>query len=202
MGADNLRPELEPWPDLALASQTLAAFLPRDEEQARAQDRILEFIGRHPEDAHRRSCVEGHLTASVLLWNSTHTKVLLHHHRKLGRWLQFGGHCDGDANLLGCAWRELVEESGIEPESISPIPVDLDIHAIPAHGEEPRHLHYDVRFLAQAGPGALAACSEESLELRWVSPTEAATLDLDDSVQRLLALKAVRTLGHRPNGNG
>ena len=202
MGADNLRPELEPWPDLALAAQTLAAFLPRDEEQARAQDRILEFIGRHPEDAHRRSCVEGHLTASVLLWNSTHTKVLLHHHRKLGRWLQFGGHCDGDANLLGCAWRELVEESGIEPESISPIPVDLDIHAIPAHGEEPRHLHYDVRFLAQAGPGALAACSEESLELRWVSPSEAATLDLDDSVQRLLGLKAVRTLGHRPDGNG
>lgn len=191
MGTGKLRPapaDLAPWPDLKQARLTLAAFLPNDEQQAQMKARMLDLIDRHPEDAHRRSCLEGHLTASVLMWDSTHAKVLLHHHRKLGLWLQFGGHCDGDANLLGCAWRELVEESGIEPEWISPIPVDLDIHPIPAHGEEPRHLHYDVRFLAQAGPGALAACSEESLELRWVSPSEAGGLDLDDSVRRLLIL--------------
>jgi len=182
--------DLAPCSDLALATRTLAAFQPRDAEQARTQEQMLDFIRQHPRDAHRRSCLEGHLTASVLLWNATRSKVLLHHHRKLQRWLQFGGHCDGDANLLGCAWRELREESGIEPEWISPAPVDLDIHTIPARAGEPRHLHYDVRFLARAGPQALPARSQESLELRWISPGEVEVLALDGSLRRLLDLEA------------
>jgi len=180
--------ELAPIPDLSRAAITLAAMQARDAEQAQIQERFLEFIAEHPHDAHLRSCVEGHLAASVLLWDSTSSKVLLHHHVKLDRWLQFGGHCDGDANLLGCAWRELLEESGIEPQWISPTPVDLDIHPIPERAGEARHLHYDVRYIARASLGAQATCSEESHELRWFSREELPALELDGSVLRLLEI--------------
>ena len=175
-------------PDLSRARATLEAYAPRDEEQARFRTDLIAWIDEHLEDAHRRSCLEGHLTASVLLVDHTRERVLLHHHRKLDRWLQFGGHCDGDANLRGVAYRELVEESGIRPAWLSEEPVDLDIHKIPARPGEPEHDHLDVRYLAVAPTGATPELSEESKALRWFTVEEAARLDLDPSLRRLMPL--------------
>lgn len=179
-------------PDLAVARRTIEAYLPGDAEQAAHRHRLLAWIDAHPGDAHRRSCLEGHLTASALLLDATRERVLLHHHAKLGRWLQFGGHCDGDANLFGCAWRETVEESGIEPAWMSPVPIDLDVHAIPARPGEPEHLHLDVRYLAVAPAGARGECSRESLELRWFAREEALALEIDASLGRLLRVGFAR----------
>lgn len=156
--------------------------------QAATRDRIVAFVRDHPEDAHERTCLEGHLTASTLMVDATRTRVLLNHHRKLDRWLQFGGHCDGDPDLRQVAWRELVEESGIEPAWMSPIPVDVDVHPIPERKAEPEHLHLDVRFLAIAPPDAHPEVSHESKEIRWVPLDEVGPLDLDASVQRLIDL--------------
>ena len=188
------RPDLEPVADLALARATLTRYVPRDESQAAVRRRILDFLDAHPVDAHRRTCLEGHLTASVLLWDADAERLLLHHHRALDRWLQLGGHCDGDANLAACAWRETVEESGIQPAWMAPDPVDLDVHLIPERPArdglpgEPAHLHLDVRYLALAPPGAEPRCSEESLAVRWFLPAEARELSLDPSLERLLPL--------------
>ncbi len=188
------RPDLEPVADLALARATLERYVARDGAQEVIRRRILDFLDAHPMDAHRRTCLAGHLTASVLMWDANHERVCLHHHLKLDRWLQLGGHCDGDANLAACAWRETLEESGIEPAWMSPDPVDLDVHVIPerpARGgapEEPAHLHLDVRYLALAPPGATPTCSEESHSVRWFLPAEALALGLDPSLTRLLAL--------------
>lgn len=179
---------LAPDPDLARARATLLAYAPRDAQQARFRERLLAWIARFPEDAHRRTCLAGHLTASALVVDAARSRVLLHHHRKLDRWLQFGGHCDGDANLFGCAWRETVEEAGLEPAWLSPDPIDLDVHTIPARGDEPEHLHLDVRYLAVAPEGAAPARSDESLELRWFTPAEVRELAIDRSVERLLDL--------------
>ena len=110
---------LESVPDLGFARNVLARYPPPDREQAETRDRILAFLEVHATDAHLRTCLEGHLTASALLVDRTHERALLTFHRKLGKWLQLGGHCDGDANLLGVAWRETVEESGIVPTSIT-----------------------------------------------------------------------------------
>ncbi|MDA1264534.1 MAG: NUDIX hydrolase [Planctomycetota bacterium] len=181
-------PDLAPEPDLAVARAIVAGYGSQDPAQLELRVRILDWIEAHPGDAHRRTCLAGHLTASTLLWDAAGERVLLHHHRKLDRWLQFGGHCDGDANLRGVAWRETVEESGIEPAWFSPGPVDLDIHPIPGRGEEPEHLHLDVRYLARAPRGAMPACSQESKELRWLRPDEARGLGVDGSVARLLDL--------------
>ncbi len=149
---------------------------------------MLEFIDAHPNDAHRRSLLEGHLTASALIVDAASERVLLTHHRKLNRWLQLGGHCDGDANLAGVALRECIEESGIEELAILERPIDLDIHSIPARPNEPVHLHFDTRFAVLAPPNSRAFASEESHELRWFTRAELDSLDTDDSVRRLVRL--------------
>lgn len=182
-------------PDLEEARRVLRAYVPAAHlpgpavaAQTATAQRILAFLDAHPQDAHRRSCLEGHLTASALLWDHACERVLLTLHAKLNRWLQFGGHCDGNANLFACAWRETEEESGITPAWMSPNPVDVDIHTIPARPGEPEHLHLDVRFLARAPRGAQEVCSSESKRLGWFTPGDAQDLDLDDSVRRLFEL--------------
>ena len=177
---------LEPCADLALARETLERYAARDAEQERYRRTIVDWIDAHPEDAHLRSCLQGHLTASVVLFDHARERTLLHHHKKLDKWLQFGGHCDGDANFRGTAWRELVEESGIEPAWLSPEPIDVDVHPIPARPGEPAHDHLDVRFVAVAPEGARERRSEESLELCWFGRRELGELELDPSLARLL----------------
>lgn len=146
---------------------------------------MLAWIERYPLDAHLRTRLEGHLTASALVVNHERTHALLTHHKKLGRWLQLGGHCDGDANLVRVALREAIEESGIADLTIDPAVIDLDIHTIPARGSEPEHLHLDVRFVVHAPRGARAIISDESHALAWVSPAELGGLNTDESVRRL-----------------
>jgi len=181
-------PALDPDPDLARAHVLLERYTPRDAQQARARERMLQFLEEHPRDAHRRELRVGHLTASALVIDARGERALLTHHRKLGRWLQLGGHCDGDANLPGTALRECLEESGIGALAILPEPVDLDIHVIPARPGEPEHEHLDTRFLVFAPPGAVESASDESHQLAWFGPSELARLDTDDSVRRLFEL--------------
>jgi 8-oxo-dGTP pyrophosphatase MutT (NUDIX family) len=177
--------ELPPDSDLALARSILQRYPTRDTEQRTTRDAMLAFIERHPLDAHLRSCVQGHLTASALVIDESRGQALLTFHKKLGRWLQLGGHCDGDANLPGAALREACEESGIEGLVIDPQPIDVDIHLIPARPGEPAHLHLDTRFFVYAPAGARETLSDESLSLRWFGPGELGPIETDASVRRL-----------------
>jgi 8-oxo-dGTP pyrophosphatase MutT (NUDIX family) len=181
-------PWLAPTDDLSRAFHLLDHYEPVDRAQEDFQRRMLDLIERHPQDAHRRTLLEGHLTASALVVDARFERALLTHHRKLGRWLQLGGHCDGDANLAHVALREATEESGIPDLAVLPTPIDLDIHAIPARGSEPEHFHYDTRFLVVAPPGAIEVLSEESHALRWLASGELASLSADASVRRLFQL--------------
>jgi 8-oxo-dGTP pyrophosphatase MutT (NUDIX family) len=176
-----------PDPDLARARQILTDYRAPDSAQEEVCARILAFIEEHPTDAHLRSCLPGHLTGSAMLMDFARERVLLTLHRKLGRWLQLGGHADGDANLLHVALREAQEESGIDSIEIDPNPLDLDIHVIPARKEVPEHLHLDVRFVAYAAEGSQEVISDESVELRWFSLQECESLDgVDESMLRAL----------------
>ena len=181
-------------PAAALARETLAACKPHSPAQAEVRARMLAFIDAHPEDAHRRELREGHLTASALVLDAGRERALLTHHRKLGRWLQLGGHCDGDPDLARVALCEAAEESGIAGLCLEGGPIDLDVHPIPARPGEPEHLHYDTRFLVLAPPGARAVASEESLELGWFGPEDLGQIETDDSVRRLFRLAFGRGL--------
>lgn len=134
-----------------------------------------------------RTSFPGHFTGSALVVNADGSQVLLHHHRKLDRWLQFGGHCDGDTNLPRVAAREALEESGIEGLILaSAKPFDLDIHEIPARAEEPVHFHYDVRYVFIAPDGAKEKRSQESHELRWFSAEELVEMPIDAGLRRMI----------------
>ena len=172
---------------LATAQAIIAGYEPSNDHQAQQQRQMLDFVAQHS-DALLRTCVPGHLTASAIVTDAARSKVLLTLHRKLGKWLQFGGHCDGDGNLLGCAWRETHEESGIIPHAISRSPIDLDVHTIPPHGNDPEHLHLDTRYWVVVPDGAEESVSAESIELGWFTPDECTRLDLDESVTRLIDL--------------
>ena len=87
-------------------------------------------------------------------------------HRKLGRWLQMGGHCElSDVSVRAAAAREAREESGIRGLNISAMPINLDRHALQCDG---RHLdHLDVQYLAIAPAAATFVANDESLRLQW-----------------------------------
>ena len=180
-------------PDLECARRILAGYEAPDAAQEELRARILAFIDEHPADAHLRSCLSGHLTGSVMLMDHAGERVLLTLHRKLGRWLQLGGHADGDANLVHVALREAEEESAIAGITIDPAPLDLDIHTIPEHKGVPEHLHLDVRFVAHAPAGAREVISEESIELGWFTLDELEGLEgVDEAMLRAARVLRVR----------
>lgn len=161
------------------------AYRPTEAGDAAAKERLERFVREHA-DCFERSLEVGHITGAAWLLNADGTRVLLTHHRKLNLWLQLGGHADGDPDVLAVALREAREESGIEAiEAVTGDIFDLDVHRIPAHDGVPAHLHYDVRFLARVtGPDSFRV-SDESHDLAWLSPSDVAALDVDESVMRM-----------------
>ena len=151
---------------------------------------ILAFVERHPDPFDRR-IAEGHLTGSAIVVSAAGDQVLLLHHRKLGRWLQPGGHAEpGERDGEAVALREAREETGIEGLALhpsAPRPLDVDVHPIPARPDEPAHLHLDLRYLAVAPAGAtLRRQAAEARALRWFTWDELAALDLDPGLRRAL----------------
>lgn len=169
------------------AVAVVESFAAADPAQAQARCRVLAFVDEHP-DALSRSCLAGHLTASAWVVDADARAGLLLLHAKVGRWLQPGGHADGDACLAAVALRECAEETGIAGLEVWSDPVDVDVHLFRNRtGAEPDHLHLDVRYLVRAPRGAVPAGNHESEQLRWVSEADLAEpdFDLDESVLRL-----------------
>lgn len=117
----------------------------------------------HP-DSLRRSHGPAHVTASAVVLAPTRSAVLLVLHRKVGLWLQPGGHVDDDdPSLAAAALREATEETGVAGLVVDPGPLLLDRHPAPCGVEH----HLDVQFLVRASSRATPIRSEESLDVRW-----------------------------------
>jgi 8-oxo-dGTP pyrophosphatase MutT (NUDIX family) len=165
--------------------EILAAAALRDDRDREELRRIEDLVRRQP-DCLWRSSLEGHLTGSAFVVGSERRSLLLIHHRALDRWLQPGGHADGDPDLEAVARREVLEETGVGGLNLlAPGPFDLDIHAIPEKRGVPAHLHYDVRFLFAAPAGStLQADEREVREAVWIPLDDLGRLPLDESVLR------------------
>jgi 8-oxo-dGTP pyrophosphatase MutT (NUDIX family) len=133
-----------------------------------------------------RSNLEAHFTGAAWLVSGDGQRALLTHHRKLNRWLQLGGHADGDTDLMRVALREAEEESGLPDLEIESEIFDLDRHWIPERKDVPGHWHYDVRFVVHARGSQEFVVSEESHALAWREiAVIAADPDLDPSLRRM-----------------
>lgn len=146
---------------------------------------VRDFLQAYP-DAFERTQRAGHITASAWIVDETRTHALLTHHRKLDRWLQLGGHTDGDTDVRRSALREALEESGLTSLRLAnPAIYDVDVHVIPARGSEPAHQHYDIRFAFIADRTEPLVVSAESHDLAWRAICELDADDVDESVRRM-----------------
>lgn len=178
--------DLEASADLAVARAAIVAAFPGPASHEASRRQILTFVDSHP-DALHRSCTPGHLTGSAALLDPSTRQVLLLLHAKVGRWLQPGGHADGDANLARVALREAEEETGIEGLRVLTPAIDLDVHRFhDARGVDPDHLHLDVRHLVIAPPGATAVTNHESAGARWLPADQLETVELDRGTVRMV----------------
>lgn len=149
--------------------------------------RFLKLLQKET-DCFYRHLAHGHITGSALVVNPDATKVLLMHHRKLDRWLQPGGHADGDENIARVAEKEAREETGLKTlHLLKPSIFDLDIHLIPERKNEKEHLHYDIRYIFQASPEEALQQNKESKALAWLSIEEVRSLTgNEESILRML----------------
>lgn len=163
----------------------LHAYNPHDKDEQRHKKVIESFVKMH-KDCFERSLAIGHITASSWLVNKENTQALLLHHKKLNLWLQLGGHCDGDPDVLAVALKEAQEESGII--GIQPVQqtiFDIDVHLIPANKKEKEHYHYDIRFLLQVMSDETVIQNHESNELRWIAKNQYALPTQNRSIVRM-----------------
>ncbi len=154
------------------------------EERATTQ-KLIGFVEQHA-GCFERSLAVGHVTGSAWVINQAGTHVLLTHHKKLGKWLQLGGHADGDSNILRTALREVREESGLTAfEPVSTDIFDIDIHLIPKRKGNPAHYHYDIRFAIQVTGSEEYVVSDESHDLAWVEVKSLNQFTLEESMLRM-----------------
>lgn len=149
---------------------TLAGWDAPDPDQDELRRRYLLHLADHPVDGWSRSCQGAHLTASSLIvapGAAGSVRVLLTLHRRIGRWLQTGGHLEADdQSLTAAALREATEESGIATLELDPDPLLLSRHAVRCGLLDPCY-HLDVQFLVRATTEVEPVRSAESADLRW-----------------------------------
>ena len=159
---------------------------PLDPHEAAMTAETIRFVEAHA-DCLQRTQLSGHLTGSAWVVDAGRTRTLLTHHRKLDKWLQLGGHADGDPDLLAVALREAREESGLT--RLRPVTreiFDLDRHWIPERKAEPAHWHYDLRFMIEADPAEPLTVTNESKDLAWVEISKVTGLNPEESMARMV----------------
>lgn len=180
--------------------RVLDAHQAADDKEAADIELIKRMIAEHP-GILSKTCEAGHITASALIVDRASRRTLLHFHKRLGRWLQVGGHADSETDIATVALREAREETGLTDLAFYPtgepaLPIDFDAHSIPRSHETPEHLHLDFRYLlVTRRPESIAPAAGESTQFKWLSFDEALALEveIDPSLKRLLRKGQVLT---------
>jgi 8-oxo-dGTP pyrophosphatase MutT (NUDIX family) len=161
---------------LATVIRSLEARCPLDEREATSRVRALEALAVLPAPFDRHT--DTHVTGSALMIGPR--GVLLHRHRRLGLWVQPGGHVDGDETPWAAARREAGEETGLSVHLVPPAhPApgregESDLAHVDVHPGGRGHTHLDLRYLvAVDGDDTPRPPVGESQEVRWFEWDEA-----------------------------
>lgn len=173
----------------------LKEFTPTVGQEATDVKFITQMVTDH-DNIFVRECLDGHLTASALVVNPQTKMILLHNHKQLNKWLQFGGHADGDTDLTKVSMKEAEEETGLTDLKFFPVtgknkpfPIDIEVQTIPEKKGIPEHYHLDFRFLITTSATEVPTPEEsESQELQFFSFAETHNMTemLDPALRRLI----------------
>jgi 8-oxo-dGTP pyrophosphatase MutT (NUDIX family) len=189
---------------LEAVREQLSGYRPADATESGYVTRMIELTLKAPSEACERShFLPGHFTASAFVLSPDRRDLILIHHKKLGIWVQPGGHVEpSDADLASAARREVAEEVGLgelDPLGRDGALFDVDIHTIPARKSEPAHEHFDTRFAFVARTRDFAR-TEEVADVRWVPLERVSEVTTDESVLRA-AKKLLATDGLGAHGD-
>lgn len=145
----------------ALISSMLERRPAVDAREAASIERFLTELERLDEPCSETANTT-HVTASVLVVSAR--GLILHKHKRLGIWLQPGGHIDQGERPEDAAVRECLEETGLAAEHFSgrPALAHVDTH------DGPRgHYHLDLRYLLACPDADPCPPEGESQDVRW-----------------------------------
>lgn len=179
--------------------KALRDYKPKSLDELISLNRMIALYDMHEKNAFLRTCLPGHFTASAWVMNLEYDRVLLMHHFKLDKWLQPGGHCEGDEDFQKVAKKEVLEETGLPSiANINKDIFDLDIHLVPSRKNEPSHYHYDIRYLVTADDKIPLQGNQESNALKWATLDEIPKLTQEHSVLRMLE-KSLKEISQKIN---
>lgn len=164
----------------------IADYTTTDPQELEMVAETLHFV-REQVQCFERELLIGHVTGSAWVLNPQKTHVLLMHHRKLDKWLQPGGHCDGDPDVLAVAKKETGEETSLITITETGKIFDIDAHVIPAKNGVPEHKHYDIRYILLAEMSdEILPSNTEAKSVRWVKLNDVSNYTADASIMRMV----------------
>lgn len=147
--------------------QIVSAVAARRPVDARERVSIAEFLQVVPTLPAPFSEEAGkvHVTGSAIVVTEDRRRVLLHRHKRLGIWIQPGGHVDAGELPWDGALREAAEETGLPVRfpADGPSLVHLDVHPGPRG-----HRHHDLRYLVESPHVDPAPPEGESQDVQWL----------------------------------
>lgn len=163
----------------------ISGYNPGSNDEVVYKELILDFIKAN-HDIGRNNEI-GHITGSAFVVDKARSKVLLNHHLKLDKWMQFGGHLEYGESVMETAGREAAEETGIvDFRFLSDSIFDIDVHEIPDYKTQKSHLHFDIRYLIEADTDAEFRISEESKNIEWIDFNDVGKYTDSESVLRMV----------------
>jgi len=173
--------------DIAEILEVLSVRTPVDERERESIEKFLADVP-HLVEPYDEALGLVHVTASAIVVSDTGDKVALHLHKRLGMWLQPGGHIDAGETPAQGALREAEEETGlpVRHEDGNGLFVHVDVHAGPKG-----HTHHDLRYVVRAPEVPMNPAEGESPDARWFSWDEAIEIADVGLVGGLLATKAL-----------
>lgn len=146
----------------------LASWRPTDAQTDAWRTDCLDLLLAEGGAALNRERCREHVTASCFVLTDDLSHVLLTLHRKIGLWLQLGGHVEpDDATVPRAARREAREESGIPGlELVAGLPADLERQDV-GHALAGCSVHWDLQYVALADRAATITVSDESDRVEW-----------------------------------